>query len=134
MTRSRRRSPASARPARGAGLAVPTMVAALLCGGSVFTIAAAGVLALDAQPVAAAGSVGGAAPLSPTAVPEASTGRVYSIAVVDPGDGGPDAPAAPDSAPMVSSGAPTVILLGIDPPPPGTPGPASAAGSASRVG
>jgi hypothetical protein len=113
MTSSRHPT-AAARLARGGGLAVPTMIAALLCGGSVFAIAASGALALDVEPVAAAvagpggplvggataaapGSSGTTAAVPPSSGPEAApqvvisdapTGRVYSIAAAGPGAGG----------------------------------------------
>ena len=82
---------------RPRGLAVPTALAAVVCGGSVFAIAAAGALALEPDPdalrVSSAALAGAAAPtvwsappstpaLPPAdATPAASTGPEYTVVV-----------------------------------------------------
>jgi hypothetical protein len=114
---------AAARSVRGLSLAVPTVVAALVCGSSVFAIAAIGALALaDGQPVAVAVSVpadppGGYRVETPAdRPPEAATGRVYSVAVLGPGSRPGDDPGPRLSPRVVAAGQPTVVILGVDPP------------------
>jgi hypothetical protein len=122
----RRCPPSAGHAVRRLGLAVPTAIAALVCGGSVFAIGASGALALGDAPsrsIAVGDPLGAGGqpapsmapsmvPLMPASmpapmlVPPAATGRVYSVAVTPP----------PTSPRTVSSGQQPVVVVGIDPP------------------
>jgi len=121
---ARHRRPTTSTPrVPGKGLALPTIVAALVCGGSILAIGAGGAIAMDTGPLAAgayvdvagpalassdAGLPAGAPPAGPGATsgsapavgepvaaapPEAATGRDHSITVHGPGYDLPEVPA-----------------------------------------
>jgi len=91
------------RGGRGPGLAVPTAVAALVCGGSVFAIAATGALALDSG-----------------VPPTVSVSRLDPLSVADPAT----AP-VPASPPPGTGATPGATPPGTTPPDAGTPGAAT---------
>ena len=124
MTRSRR--PASVPPGRRAGLALPTVLAAVVCGGAVLAIAVTGAIALDAEgPVLYEGRQPWAIRMPaafapPAALPQpdvsaAVTAPDHSIAVHGGGFDSEQVPPA-DRGPLgtprtIAAAAPTVVVL-----------------------